>query len=64
MSVLGLDKLEKSKEMWLEAELYRVAGEVALKSLAPDTEKQKSILITHSLSRGNSKQSPGNSAPQ
>jgi predicted ATPase len=35
----AIDKAEKSKEKCYEAELDRVAGEVALKSLAPDTEK-------------------------
>jgi class 3 adenylate cyclase/tetratricopeptide (TPR) repeat protein len=35
----AIDKVEKSKEMCFEAELHRIAGEVALKSLAPDTEK-------------------------
>ena len=35
----AIDKVEISKEKWCEAEVNRVAGEVALKSLAPDTEK-------------------------
>jgi predicted ATPase len=35
----AIDKVERSKEKWCEAEINRVAGEVALKSLAPDTEK-------------------------
>ena len=35
----AINKVERSKEKWCEAELNRVAGEVALKSLAPDTEK-------------------------
>ena len=35
----AIDKVERSKEKWCEAEVNRVAGEVALKSLAPDTEK-------------------------
>ena len=30
---------ETSKEIWFEAEVYRTAGEIALKSPAPDTEK-------------------------
>jgi predicted ATPase len=34
-----MDKVEKSKEKWCEAEVHRIAGEIALKSLAPDTEK-------------------------
>ena len=35
----AIGKVEKSKEKWCEAEVYRTAGEIALKSLAPATEK-------------------------
>ena len=35
----AIDKIEKSKEKWGEAEVHRIAGEVALKSLAPGPEK-------------------------
>ena len=35
----AIDKVERSKEKWCEAELHRIAGEITLKSLAPDTEK-------------------------
>lgn len=35
----AIDKVERSKEKWCEAEVHRIAGEVALKSLAPDMEK-------------------------
>jgi len=35
----AIDKVELSKEKWCEAEVNRIAGEVALKSPAPDTEK-------------------------
>ena len=35
----AMDKVERSKEKWCEAEVHRIAGEIALKSLAPDTEK-------------------------
>ena len=35
----AIDKVERSKEKWCEAEVHRIAGEIALKSLAPDTEK-------------------------
>ena len=35
----AIDKVERSKEKWCEAEVHRIAGEVALKSPAPDTEK-------------------------
>ena len=35
----AIDKVERSEEKWCEAELHRIAGEIALKSLAPDPEK-------------------------
>ena len=35
----AIDKVERSNEKWCEAEVNRIAGEVALKSPAPDTEK-------------------------
>jgi class 3 adenylate cyclase/tetratricopeptide (TPR) repeat protein len=35
----AIDKVERSKEKWCEAEVHRIAGEIALKSLAPDREK-------------------------
>ena len=39
----AIDKIEKSKERWCEAEVHRIAGEIALKSLAPDPEKAESF---------------------
>ena len=35
----AIDKVERSKEKWCEAEVHRIAGEIALKSPAPDAEK-------------------------
>src|SRR5271166_513803 len=35
----AIDKVERSKGKWCEAEVHRIAGEIALKSPAPDTEK-------------------------
>ena len=35
----AIEKVERSKEKWCEAEVHRIAGEIALKSPAPDTEK-------------------------
>jgi predicted ATPase len=35
----AIEKVESSKEKWCEAEVHRIAGEIALKSLAPDPEK-------------------------
>jgi predicted ATPase len=37
----AIDKVERSKEKWCEAEVHRFAAEIALKSLAPDPEKAK-----------------------
>jgi tetratricopeptide (TPR) repeat protein len=37
----AIDKVERSKEKWCEAEVHRIAGEIALKSLAPDAEKSE-----------------------
>jgi tetratricopeptide (TPR) repeat protein len=35
----AIEKVENSKEKWCEAEVQRIAGEIALKSPASDTEK-------------------------
>jgi predicted ATPase len=35
----AIDKVERSKEKWCEAEVHRIAGEIALKSLSPNPEK-------------------------
>ena len=35
----AIEKVERSKEKWGEAEVHRIAGEVALKSLVPNPEK-------------------------
>jgi predicted ATPase len=35
----AIDKVERSKEKCWEAEAHRIAGEIALNALAPDTEK-------------------------
>jgi len=35
----AIETMERSKEKWCEAEVNRIAGEIALKSLAPDREK-------------------------
>ena len=40
----AIDKVERSKEKWYEAEVHRIAGEVALKSPAPDPEKAEAYL--------------------
>ena len=48
----AIEKVEGSKEKWSEAEVHRIAGEIALKSLAPDTEKaekhfERAICVAH-----------------
>jgi predicted ATPase len=35
----AIEKVETSNERWCEAEVHRIAGEIALKSSAPDPEK-------------------------
>jgi predicted ATPase len=35
----AINKVERSKEKWCEAEVHRIAGEVALKSPQPDAAK-------------------------
>jgi predicted ATPase len=35
----AIAKVERTKEKWCEAEVHRVAGEIALKSSTPDVEK-------------------------
>jgi predicted ATPase len=35
----AIEKVERSKEKWCEAEVHRVAGEITLKSSTPDVEK-------------------------
>ena len=45
----AIEKVERSKEKWCEAEAHRIAGEIALKSLAPDTEKAEKY-FEHALS--------------
>ena len=56
--------VEKTKERWYEAEINRVAGEIALRRPNRMLRKQKRISSAHSQLRANSKPSPGNSAPQ
>ena len=35
----AIDRLERSKEKWCEAEVHRIAGEIELRSRTPDTEQ-------------------------
>jgi len=59
----AVEVLKKGGEVWYEAEICRVAGEIALKSPEPDAAKPKDISSVHSPSRASSKQNPGNCAP-
>ena len=48
----AIDKVERSKEKWWEAEVHRIAGEVALKSSALDTQKaekcfERALSVAH-----------------
>jgi pentatricopeptide repeat protein len=56
--------VQTTKESWSEADLHRVAGEVALKSPNPDAAIAELISSALSPSPANNKPSPGNSAPQ
>ena len=38
----AIDKVERSKEKWCEAEVHRIAGAIALNSPSPDPEKAES----------------------
>ena len=44
----AINKVERSKEKWCEAEVHRIAGEIALRSLAPDPEKAEAY-FEHAL---------------
>ena len=44
----AIDKVERSKERWAEAEVHRIAGEIALKSPAPDLERAEAC-FNHAL---------------
>ena len=48
----AIAKAERSMEKWCEAEVHRVAGEIALKSVAPDTQKaekhfERALSVAH-----------------
>jgi tetratricopeptide (TPR) repeat protein len=51
--------IKKTKERWAEAEVYRTAGEIALKSPEPDAAKAEAY-FAHALAF---EPNPGNSAP-
>jgi predicted ATPase len=55
----AIDKIERSKEKWWEGELNRIAGEVALKSPARDTQKAQKY-FDRALSVANQQQRKSN----
>jgi predicted ATPase len=60
----AIEKVERSREKWSEAEVLRIAGKIALKSPQPTRRKRKRISSARSQLQGSSKLSPGNCAPQ
>ena len=58
----AMTAIETTKERWCEAEVHRIAGEIALKSPSRTRRKRKRISSVRSRSRARSKQSPGNCA--
>jgi len=56
--------MEATGEKWCEAEVYRTAGEVALKSPEPDAAKAEAYLSARSPLRVNSRRSHGNWSQQ
>ena len=60
----AMTTVETTKERWYEAEVNRIAGEIALARRSRMQRRQKRISSTRSRSHVNNKQNPGNSAPQ
>jgi predicted ATPase len=56
----AMARVESTKEKWAEAEIQRVAGEIALRSPVPDTARAES----RSRLPGGSRRSPGSCAPR
>jgi hypothetical protein len=59
----AISTIDTTKERWFEAEVNRIAGEIALLSPNTTLRKLKPISSARLRSRASSKQSPGNSAP-
>ena len=58
----AMTAVETTKESWCEAEIHRVAGEIALKSPEPDAAKAEAYFERALALRASSKQNPGNCA--
>ena len=56
--------IETTKERWFEAEVNRIAGEIALRSPKRTRRKRKPTSSARSRLHVNNKPNPGNSAPQ
>ena len=59
----ALTAIQTNKERWCEAEVNRVAGEIALKSPQPDAAKAEAYFERALSVQGSSKPNPGNFAP-
>jgi hypothetical protein len=59
---LRVSALETTKEKWLEAEAYRMAGEIARLAPEHDAAKTEAYFDLRSLPRVSSRQRPGNCA--
>ena len=61
----AMTTVETTKERWLEAEVYRTGGEIALRLAQSGCSQSRSLLRARARSRPpTTSQSPGNSAPQ
>ena len=60
----AITAVETTEERWCEAEVYRMAGEIALLSPEPEKAKAERISTERSQLRASSRQSHGNCAPQ
>ena len=60
----AMTTVQTTKERWCEAEVHRIAGEIALMSPSRMQLKRKPISSALSRSRVPSKRNPGNSAPR
>ena len=58
----AMTAMETTKERWCEAEIHRIAGEIALIRQSRIRRKRKRISSVRSLLRASSRQSPGNCA--
>ena len=59
----AMTAMETTKERWFEAEVNRIAGEIALKSPEPDAAKAEGYFERALAVARHNKPNPGNSAP-